>query len=91
MYAQISSVAQVFQDRIGDGADAHLHGRTIGYQFGDVRGNFFYHWILFAFAHEQLGKLVIHWHHVVQTADMDEGVAQGAWHLLVYLCDDDFR
>ncbi len=72
------------QHRVGDGADAHLQGRAVLDEIGDVaaylrcRGGGRALW--------QLGQRIVDRHAAVDLAQVDERAAPGAWHVGV-----DFR
>ena len=84
--AQILVVGQVLQDRVRNAADAHLQGRAVGDQTGDVLSHLEMN-IRTAALHRFRDR-IINFDDRAQPAQMDETVAQRAGHLAVYLGDD---
>ena len=88
MNTQVLLVIQEFQHRVWDRPNAHLHGRPIWDQVSTIAGNLFGGFVAALAAHGHFGERVIYRDNVVDTAEMDERVAQAARHLLVNLSDD---
>ena len=90
MHPQVFLVAQKIEHGVRDRADAHLHRRPIGDQFGDVLADLDVGVRKPTLRHRQFQQGIVHRHDVVQAADVDEGITQAAGHVLVDLGDDDF-
>ena len=87
--AQIAFVVQKAEHRIRDGPDPHLHGGAVGDQVGDMARDLGRQLALALARHLGLCQGIVDRDDVVDAADVDKSVAEGARHLLVDLGDDD--
>ena len=86
MDAQIAVAVEIGQHRIGDTADAHLQGGTIGNHAGNKSADFAIDPACTALG--GLGQGVIRLHNVGEPADVDEAIAMRAGHVGVDFGDD---
>ena len=90
MDAEVLLLEQVLEHRVGDGADAQLHGGAVGDQLGDMPGKLLDHGIVGLGAHGVFADHAIDRDDMVHALDVHAGIAQGAGHLLVDLGDHGF-
>ena len=88
--AQVLLAIEMLEDCVRDGANAQLHGGTVGDQPGNMRRHFFDNNLIALLPHGMFADRAIDRNDVIHTVDVHCGITQAPRHLLVYLGNDSF-